>query len=371
VHELLPTTVIGSYPQPDWLVDREMLGSRLPPRTRAREIWRVAPEHLEQAQDDATRLAIRDLELAGLDIITDGEIRRESYSNRFAGALDGMDVDDPGTAIDRTGAPTPVPAVRGAVRRARPVEVRDVAFLRQHTDRKVKITLPGPFTMTQQAEDLHYGDRRALALDLAAAVNEEIHALFEAGADIVQIDEPYLQARAEEARRYAVEAIDRAVEGIRGTTALHTCFGYAHLVHERPPGYAFLAELNDCGVDYLAIEAAQPRLDLSVLEQVPDKGIILGVLDLGDLDVESVETVADRIRAALQHVPADRLQVGPDCGMKYLPRDIAFAKLRVMVRAAELVRAEVAPDGSEDRAGDSGGARRGVPQAPETFPSGP
>jgi 5-methyltetrahydropteroyltriglutamate--homocysteine methyltransferase len=341
LNEILPTTVIGSYPQPEWLVDREMLGSRLPPRVRALEIWRVAPEHLEQAQDDATLLAIRDQERAGLDIITDGEIRRESYSNRFATALEGMDVENPGTAIDRTGHANPVPAVRGPVRRRHPVEIRDVKFLRRNTDRRVKITLPGPFTMTQQAEDLHYGDPRALALDLAAAVNEEMRDLFAAGADIVQIDEPYLQARPEPAAEYALEAINRAVEGIDGTTALHTCFGYAHIVHDRPAGYPFLAELNDCAVDYLAIEAAQPGLDPAVLDSVADRKIILGVLDLGDPEVESTDVVADRIRGALEHVSADRLQIGPDCGMKYLPRDVAFAKLRSMVSAADAVRREV------------------------------
>ena len=368
MHELLRTTVIGSYPQPEWLVDREMLRSRLPPRTRAREIWRIPPEHLEQAQDDATLLAIRDLERAGLDIITDGEIRRESYSNHFATALEGMDVDDPGTAIDRTGSPTPVPAIRGPVRRAHPVEVRDVGFLRANTDRQIKITLPGPFTMTQQAQDEHYHDPRKLALDLAAAVNEEVHELFAAGADIVQIDEPYLQARPDEARKYAVEAIDRALEGVEGITALHTCFGYAHLVHDRPPGYSFLAELNDCRVDFLAIEAAQPRLDLAILDQVPDKRIILGVTDLGDPLIESVDTVADRIRAALRHVSADRLQVAPDCGMKYLSREVAFGKLCAMVRAAEIVRAEQAADSADHDNNQNSEAAVGNPRA---FPSGP
>lgn len=371
MHEILPTTVIGSYPQPEWLVNREMLGGRLPPRVRAQEIWRIAAEHLEEAQDDATLVAIRELERAGLDIITDGEIRRESYSNRFATALDGMDVDNPGTAIDRTGEPTPVPAVRGRIRRRYPVEARDVRFLRENTDRQVKITIPGPFTMAQQAQDDHYGDPRALALDLAAAVNEEVHDLFAAGADVVQIDEPYLQARPEPAREYAVEAINRAVDGVDGMTALHTCFGYAHLVHERPPGYSFLVELNDCHVDQLAVEAAQPKLDLSILGQIPDKGIILGVLDLGDPEVESVETVADRIRAALLHVPAARLQIGPDCGMKYLSRDVAFAKLQTMVRACDTVRAEVAGGDvpSEDSAVPA--APGGKPRREQTFPSGP
>jgi 5-methyltetrahydropteroyltriglutamate--homocysteine methyltransferase len=364
MHELLPTAVIGSYPQPEWLVNRELLGSRLPPRTRAREIWRVPAEHLEQAQDDATIAAIRELERAGIDILTDGEIRRESYSNRFATALDGMDVDRPGSAIDRTGSPTPVPAVRGPIRRQHPVEVDDVRFLAENTDRTVKITLPGPFTMGQQAQDEHYGDPRALALDLASAVNEEVHELFAAGADVVQIDEPYLQARPDAAREYAVEAIDRALEGVNGTTALHTCFGYAHLVHDRPSGYSFLAELNDCSVDILSIEAAQPHLDLSVLGAVPDKTILLGVLDLGDPAVEPVDIVAQRIRDALQHVPAERLQLGPDCGMKYLPRSVAFGKLETLVRARDVVRAELSGDGGSAAPG-------GRPQRPQSYPSGP
>src|SRR3954465_919794 len=288
---LFPPPLVGSYPQPDWLIDRQKLAGRFPPRVRALELWRVPAPYLAEAQDDATLLAIRAQEQAGLDIIGDGEIRRESYSNRFATALEGMDVDNPGTAIDRTGHSNPVPAVRGPVRRRHPVEVRDVRFLRDNTDRRIKITLPGPFTMTQQAQDDHYGDPHALALDLAAAVNEEMRDLFAAGADIVQIDEPYLQARPEAARQYAVEAINRAVQGVDGVTAPHTCFGYAHIVHDRPPGYSFLAELNECAVDYLALEAAQPPPALPILDQVPDKGIILGVLDLGDLQIESVETI--------------------------------------------------------------------------------
>ncbi|MQA83816.1 MAG: 5-methyltetrahydropteroyltriglutamate--homocysteine methyltransferase [Streptosporangiales bacterium] len=333
----LLTTVVGSYPQPNWLVDREMLGGRLPPRVRATEIWRVDGRFLAEAQDDATRLAILDQERAGVDVITDGEMRRESYSNRFATALGGMDIENPGTALDRTGHPNPVPRVAGPIRRTRPVEVEDLLFLRRNTDRKVKITLPGPFTMAQQAQNDFYPDGRSLALDLAAAVNEEINDLFAAGADIVQIDEPYLQARAEAAREYAVEVINRAVEGVPGPVALHTCFGYAAIVHNRPAGYSFLAELNDCAVDTLSIEAAQPKLDLSILEQVPDKGVILGVLDLSDPTVESPEDIADRIREALRYVPPERLQVAPDCGMKYLPRDLAFDKLRAMVEAARAV----------------------------------
>lgn len=339
----LSTTVVGSYPQPDWLVDRDMLGSRLPPRVRATEIWRVAEPYLAQAQDDATVLAIRDLERADVDVITDGEMRRESYSNRFATALEGMDLDNPGTALDRTGNPNnPVPRVTGPIRRSRPVEVADLRFLRANTDRRVKITLPGPFTMAQQAQNDYYPDDRELAAALADAVNAEITDLFAAGADVVQIDEPYLQARAEKARQYGVEVIDRAVAGVRGPVALHTCFGYAAIVHERPPGYAFLAELNDCAVDTLALETAQPELDLSILERVPDKGVILGVLDLSDPAVEPPGRVADRIRAALRYVPADKLQVAPDCGMKYLPRGLAWAKLRAMVEATQTVRRELA-----------------------------
>ena len=295
--ELIPTTVVGSYPQPDWLVDREQLRSRLPPRVRAREIWRVPEPFLEQAQDDATRLAIGDMEQAGVDIITDGEIRRESYSNRFATALDGFDIDHPGTAIDRTGHPNPVPRIVGPVRRTRPVEVRDLEFLRQHTHRLVKITVPGPFTVTQQAQNDYYPDERLVALAVAAAINEEIKDLFAAGADIVQIDEPYLQARPEQARKYGVEAINRALDGVVGTTALHMCFGYAAIVHDRPGQYAFLPELNACVAQQISIEAAQPNLDLSVLGQLPNKTIILGVLNLGDEQVETPQVVADRIKA--------------------------------------------------------------------------
>lgn len=337
----LLTTVVGSYPQPHWLVDKDTLAGRLPPRVRAREIWRIPEEFLAEAQDDATVLAIRDMERAGVDVITDGEIRRESYSNRFATALDGMDLDNPGTAIDRTGHPNPVPRVTGPVRRSRPVEVEDLRFLRANTDRRIKITLPGPFTMAQQAQNDFYPDQRELALALAEAVREEIAELFAAGADLVQIDEPYLQARAEQAREYAVEAINRATAGAAGPVALHTCFGYAAIVHTRPPGYSFLAELNDCAVDWIAIETAQPDLDLSILKQLPDKGVILGVLDLSDPEVEPVERIAARIRQALHHLPPDRLQVAPDCGMKYLSRDLAAAKLRAMVEATAIVREEL------------------------------
>jgi 5-methyltetrahydropteroyltriglutamate--homocysteine methyltransferase len=339
--ELIPTTVVGSYPQPDWLVDREQLRSRLPPRVRAREIWRVPEPFLEQAQDDATRFAIGDMEQAGVDIITDGEIRRESYSNRFATALDGFDIDHPGTAIDRTGHPNPVPRIVGPVRRTRPVEVRDLEFLRQHTHRLVKITVPGPFTVTQQAQNDYYPDERSVALAVAAAINEEIKDLFAAGADIVQIDEPYLQARPEQARKYGVEAINRALDGVVGTTALHMCFGYAAIVHDRPGQYAFLPELNACVAQQISIEAAQPNLDLSVLGQLPNKTIILGVLNLGDEQVETPQVVADRIRSALRQIEPERLVVAPDCGMKYLPRDVAFAKLQAMVEGAKIVREEL------------------------------
>jgi len=343
VPELLLTTVVGSYPQPDWLVDRAMLGSRLPPRTRAKEIWRVAPEQLEQAQDDATVVAIRDLERAGIDIITDGEIRRESYSNRFATALQGMDLDRPGTALDRTGHPTPVPRVVGPVRRTRPVEVRDVEFLRANTDRPIKATLPGPFTMSQQAQDDYYKDEAELAMALAVAVNEEIRALFAAGADVVQIDEPYLQARSEKARRFAIPAINRALDRVQGTTALHTCFGYAHIVHERPNGYPFLAELSETRAAQISIESAQQNVDLSVLSALKDKQLIVGVIDLSDESpVEDVDTVASRIRNALRFVDAERLILAPDCGMKYLPREKAFGKLSALAQAAARVRSELA-----------------------------
>ncbi|HEX9362186.1 MAG TPA: uroporphyrinogen decarboxylase family protein [Candidatus Dormibacteraeota bacterium] len=337
---ILPTTVVGSYPQPDWLVDRQMLGSRLPPRVRAREIWRVPAEFLEQAQDDATIVAIRDLERAGIDIVTDGEIRRESYSNRFATALEGMDLDRPGTALDRTGHPNPVPRVVGPIRRTRPVEKRDVEFLRAHTDHAIKATLPGPFTMSQQAQDDHYHDEEALAMALAEAVNEEVRDLFAAGADVVQLDEPYLQARSEKAARFALPAINRALQGIAGTTALHTCFGYAHIVHDRPNGYPFLEQLADTTAQQISIESAQQNVDLGVLRSFGGKTLIVGVIDLSDdSPVEDVETIVGRIKNALHFVEPERLVVAPDCGMKYLPRENAFGKLAAMASAAETVRA--------------------------------
>jgi 5-methyltetrahydropteroyltriglutamate--homocysteine methyltransferase len=338
----LLTSVVGSYPQPDWLIDRALLTKMMAPRVRVQQVWRVAPSFLEQAQDDATVVAIREQERAGIDIITDGEIRRESYSNQFANALDGIDRERIGEIVGRTGIRIPVPIVSGPIRRREPVEVRDVEFLRAHTDRLIKITLPGPFTMAQQAVNEHYKDDESLALAYAEAVNEEVHALFAAGADVVQLDEPWLQAHAEAARRYGVKAIDRALAGVKGTTALHLCFGYAALVKDKPAsGYSFLAELENCAVDQVSVEAAQPRLDLGVLRALRTKTVQIGVIDLNDRNVESPHQVAMRIRAALEVVPANRLIVTPDCGMKYLPREIAFGKLRALAEGAALVRAEL------------------------------
>ena len=339
--KLFPTSLVGSYPQPDWLIDRKKLAGRFPPRVRAKELWRVAPEWLEQAQDDATILAIRDQERAGLDIITDGEMRRESYSNRFATALEGVDIDNPGTALDRSGHPNPVPRVTGKIRRKHPVELRDLEFLKARTDRLVKMTVPGPFTMSQQAQNDFYESEEAMALDYAAAVNEEIKDLFAAGADIVQIDEPYMQARPEKARQYGLAALKRALDGVKGTTALHICFGYAAIIHVRPEGYSFLPELADTPLKQISIETAQSKLDTSVLKKLPGKTILVGVIDLSDMKVESPEDVAGRIRRALANVSAERIVVAPDCGMKYLPRDVAFGKMRAMVAGAALVRQEV------------------------------
>ena len=338
---LLPTSLVGSYPQPDWLIDRGRLAGRFPPRVRARELWRVAPEYLDQAQADATLLAIRAQEDAGLDIITDGEIRRESYSNRFATALDGVDIDNPGTALDRSGHPNPVPRVVGQIRRKHPIEVSDLSFLRDHTSRTVKITVPGPFTMAQQAQDDYYGSREALAFGYAEAVNEEIKDLFAAGADIVQLDEPYLQARSAEAAQYGVKVINRALDGVTGTTALHICFGYAAIIHERPEGYSFLPELAACDVDQVSVETAQSNLDCSVLSTLEGKTIILGVIDLSDPEVETPEVVVERVRRALPYVPASRLVLAPDCGMKYIPRDTANGKMAAMAAGAALLRSEL------------------------------
>ena len=342
---LLPTSVVGSYPQPDWLIDRSNLETRLPPRIRAAEIWRVDPEFLEQAQDDATLLAVRDMEEVGIDIITDGEVRRESYSNRVATALGGIDTEQHGFAMDRTGQPNPVPRIVGKITRDVPIEVRDVELLRASTTRQIKITLPGPFTMTQQAQDDFYGDERAAASDYAKAVNQEIRDLFSAGADVVQLDEPYMQAKHEKASQYAVEVLNEALDGITGTTALHMCFGYA-AIHEwrgigKPDAYSFLPELNDSLVDQISIEAAQPKIDLEILRRLPDKTIILGVIDNGDHEAETPEVVASRIRDALEHVSPERLIPAPDCGMKYMSRQLALAKLSALVAGAAIVREEL------------------------------
>ena len=334
---LLPTSLVGSYPQPEWLIDREKLSKQVP-RVRADELWLVAPDKLEAAQDDATILAIRDQERAGLDIITDGEQRRESYSNRFATALDGIDIEKPGTVINRNGRPIPVPRIAGPIKRRHPVELRDLRVLRAGTDRKIKATVPGPFTMSRQAQDDYYGDEEAAAMAYAEAVNAEIKDLFAAGADVVQIDEPWMQQHPDKARRYGVKALDRALEGVTGTVAVHLCFGYAAVVHDKPSGYSFLPELEQCKAQQISIEAAQPRLDLQILRQLPSKTIVLGVIDLADMTVETPQVVAARIRNALDHVPADRLVVAPDCGMKYLPRPVAFGKMKTMAEGAALVR---------------------------------
>ena len=339
---LLPTTLVGSYPQPDWLIDRALLAKQMPPRVRAQQLWRVPSEWLEQAQDDATLLAIRDQERAGIDILTDGEMRRESYSNRFATALDGVDLDHPATITSRSGHPISVPRVVGKIRRKHPVQVRDLEFLRANTDRSIKITVPGPFTMSQQAENAYYPDAAAMSLDYAEAVRAEIRDLFAAGADVVQIDEPWMQAFPERAREFGLAALNRALDGITGTTAVHICFGYGALVAGRPAGYSFLPELAGSPVLQVSIETAQSNLDCSVLQKLAGKIIILGVLDLGNQQVETPEAVAARIRRALPFVGPDRLVIAPDCGLKYLPRPVAFAKMKAMVDGARLVRAQVA-----------------------------
>ena len=339
--KLFPTSLVGSYPQPEWLIDRAKLAGRFPPRVRARELWRIPREYLDQAQDDATILAIKAQEEAGLDIITDGEMRRESYSNRFATALEGVDLDNPGTALDRSGHPNPVPRVAGKIRRKHAVEVRDLQFLKANTDHRVKITVPGPFTMSQQAQNDFYASDEEMALDYAAAVNEEIKDLFAAGADVVQIDEPYMQARPEKARQFGLKAVNRALEGVTGTIALHICFGYAAIIHERPHGYSFLPEFADTALKQISIETAQSNLDTSVLAKLAGKTIILGVLDLSDMTVETPEKVAERIRKALPYVPAEKIVVAPDCGLKYLPREVAFGKMKAMVAGAAIVRNEL------------------------------
>jgi 5-methyltetrahydropteroyltriglutamate--homocysteine methyltransferase len=337
---LLPTSLVGSYPQPEWLIDRARLSKQVP-RARADDLWLVAPDKLEAAQDDATILAIHEQERAGLDIITDGEQRRESYSNRFATALGGIDADRPGTTLNRNGKPIPVPRVVAPIRRMRPIEVRDLKLLRASTGRTVKATVPGPFTLSKQAQDDFYGDAEALAMDYAAAVNAEIMDLFAAGADIVQLDEPWMQQHPDDARRYGLKVLDRALAGVSGTAAVHLCFGYAALVHDKPSGYSFLSELESCKAQQISVEAAQPKLDLKVLQALPSKTIILGVIDLADMTVETPLLVADRIRRAMAYVPAERLVVAPDCGMKYLPRMIAFAKMQAMAAGAALVRREL------------------------------
>ena len=338
---LLPTCLVGSYPQPEWLIDRPRLSKQVP-RLRMRDLWLIDDARLEGAQDDATLLAIREQERAGLDIVTDGEQRRESYSNRFATALDGIDIDNPGTTLNRSGKPIPVPRIAGKITRRHPVEVRDVELLRANTDRKIKATVPGPFTMAMQAQDDFYGDPVAVAMDFAAAVNAEIKDLFAAGADIVQVDEPWMQQHPDKARQYGVKALDRALDGVGGTVAVHLCFGYAAVVHDKPTGYSFLTELEGSKAQQISVEAAQPKLDLAILRKLPSKDIILGVIDLSDMTVETPETVAARIRAALPHVPAERVVVAPDCGMKYLPRAVAFAKMQAMVEGAAIVRRELA-----------------------------
>jgi len=338
---LFPTTLVGSYVQPEWLIDRKKLAGRFPPRVRAKELWRIPEPFLAEAQEDATLLAIRAQEEAGLDIITDGEIRRESYSNRFATALEGVDIDNPGTALDRSGHPNPVPRVTGKICRRHPVEVDDLKFLRAHTSKRVKMTVPGPFTMSQQAQNEYYKTEEEAAMDYAVAVNAEIRDLFAAGADIVQIDEPYMQARPEKARAYGLNALNRALEGITGTTAVHICFGYAAVIHQRPSGYSFLSELSGCSCAQVSIETAQSNLDCSVLKSLTGKKIILGVIDLKDIVVETPQKVAERIRRALPYVKAEDLIVAPDCGMKYLPREVAFGKMRAMVEGAKIMRAEL------------------------------
>ncbi len=338
---LLPTSLVGSYAQPGWLIDRERLGQRLPPRVLLDALWRVPSNVLEEAQNDATILALHDQHRAGVDIVTDGEMRRESYSNRFANALDGVDLDHPGQAMDRTGAAVPVPRVVGPIAHCALVEAPHIPLLKAHTDRPIKITLPGPFTMAQQAQNDYYPDAGSLAMAYADAVNVELRALFAAGVDIVQLDEPYVQARPEAAREYAVAAIDRALEGATGPTVLHVCFGYGKHVADKPPGYAFLGELDGCRADEISVECAQPRLKMTVLDCLQKKKVHVGVIDLRDLTPETPALVAARIRAALEHLPAERMVVAPDCGMKYLPRDVAYAKLAAMVAGAKIVRGEV------------------------------
>ena len=338
---LIPTTLVGSYPQPDWLVHKDILLGSGPPRIRMRDVWRPAEKLLEEAQDDATLVALHDQERAGIDIVSDGEVRRESYFNRFANALEGIDVDNPATVPGRTGKPTLVPRVVGPIRRKEPVQVRDVAYLRAHTEKPIKITIPGAFTMAKMAADEHYGDQEALIMAYANAVNEEIHEMKDAGANVIQIDEPHMQAHPIESNRFGVAAIDKALEGISGTTVVHLCFGYAYAVSDKPSGYSFLPELDKCAASAISIEAAEPSLDPSILEKLPNKKVLFGVVDLGDQNVETSEIIANRLRSALRHIDSDRLIAAPDCGMKYLPRNVAFGKLQAMVKGAEIVRREI------------------------------
>ena len=337
---LFPTTLVGSYPQPEWLIDRKKLAGRFPPRVRARELWRVEESFLKEAQDDATVLAIRAQEEAGLDIITDGETRRESYSNRFATALEGVDIDEPGVALDRSGHPNPVPRIVGRVRRKHPVEVEDLLFLKKHTSKQVKMTVPGPFTMSQQAQNDYYASEQEAAMDYARAVNEEIRDLFAAGADIVQIDEPYMQARPEKARQYGLKALNAALDGVNGETAVHICFGYAAIIHARPSGYSFLPELAGCSCRQVSVETAQSNLDCAVLEKLGGKRIMVGALDLNDPTVETAQQVFDRVTRAMPYVQRENIILAPDCGMKYLPREVAFGKMKAMVEAARMLRAK-------------------------------
>jgi 5-methyltetrahydropteroyltriglutamate--homocysteine methyltransferase len=339
---LFPTTLVGSYPQPEWLIDRKKLAGRFPPRVRARELWRIEEPLLKEAQDDATVLAIQAQEAAGLDIITDGEIRRESYSNRFATALEGVDIDNPGSALDRSGHPNPVPRIVGKIRRKHAVEVEDLLFLRKNTKKQIKITVPGPFTMLQQAQNDFYKSEEEAALDYAAAVNAEIKDLFAAGADIVQIDEPYMQARPDKARQYGLKALNRALEGLQGETAVHICFGYAAIIHARPEGYSFLPEFAGCSCSQVSIETAQSKLDCAVLQKLPAKKIMVGVIDLSDMAIETPHTVVQRAQRALQHMKPENMILAPDCGMKYLPREVADGKMKALVEGAKLLRAQYA-----------------------------
>ena len=338
--DLLPTTVVGSYPQPDWLIDRALLKTMVP-RVRYPELWKVGEDNLQTAQDDASVLAVRDMERAGMDIVTDGEIRRESYSNQFISALDGVDLDNPAVIMGRSGNETQVPRVVGKIRRRRSIEVRNTEFLRNNTDRQIKMTLPGPFTMSRQAVNEFYDDEEELVFDLAGAVNEEARAVAAAGADIIQLDEPWMQAHPEAAGRYAVKAINRALEGVAATTVIHMCFGYAQMVKDKPSGYSFLPQLADTIADQVSIEAAQPHLDLAVLKDLSNKVILLGVLDLSDKNVETPDVIAARIRAGLEYVQAEHLVPAPDCGMKYLDRSVAIGKLRALADGAAKVRAEL------------------------------